>query len=407
MIEKTQIQRWVEKGIINQEQAERIQTDIIQFKKERSSNRFITAISTIGAILLGVGVILFMASNWEKIPDFVKVIMLLGSTLGSYGIGYFLKYKQESFPKVGASLIFLSTLLFGATLFLIAQMYHSSANAHWLVLIWLVCILPVVYLFEFVPVAGLTVLLFFIWIWLYFFSRNDDFIFARYISSLPVTYLVSGLALFAIGGLHYLSQNYTRIARIYRIAGLKAGLVSLFLLSFETFSKTSKYSLENGLDANFSRTLLVGFVIFSLIAVVLSLVNTFFNPAKSDNPYIEGGVSAGLSLLALIVFFFPTSTVLYTVLFNLILLGVIIVLLYEGYHREDMRLVNLGIFWLEALIVVRYFDFFWDLLPRSLFFMVGGIVLIFASVMLEKKRRKLKKRFDANITVENNLIFNG
>ena len=60
-----------------------------------------------------------------------------------------------------------------------------------------------------------------------------------------------------------------------------------------------------------------------------------------------------------------------------------------------MQIVNTGMFWLSALILVRYFDFFWDLLPRSLFFMVGGLILVLGGIALEKKRRQLKTKFAA------------
>ena len=68
-------------------------------------------------------------------------------------------------------------------------------------------------------------------------------------------------------------------------------------------------------------------------------------------------------------------------------------LLFVGYQREDMQIVNTGMFWLSVLIIVRYFDFFWGLLPRSLFFMVGGLVLVLGGIGLEKKRRQLKIKF--------------
>ena len=50
-------------------------------------------------------------------------------------------------------------------------------------------------------------------------------------------------------------------------------------------------------------------------------------------------------------------------------------------------------FWLGGLVLVRYFDFFWQLLPRSLFFLVGGLILVFGGMALEKKRRELRTQF--------------
>ena len=60
-----------------------------------------------------------------------------------------------------------------------------------------------------------------------------------------------------------------------------------------------------------------------------------------------------------------------------------------------MKLINLGGSWLSLFIVVKYFDFFWDLLSRSLFFMVGGLILVLGGIALERKRRQLKAQFSA------------
>ena len=115
MIKEKQSQEWLESGVINQEQANRMVTDVNQKSKEDRSNKFITAISTIGAILLGIGAILFVASNWRFLPNIIRVLILLGSTITAYFLGFLFKYEKKNLPKVGASLFFLGALLFGAS----------------------------------------------------------------------------------------------------------------------------------------------------------------------------------------------------------------------------------------------------------------------------------------------------
>jgi uncharacterized membrane protein len=366
--------------------------DTSQYKKEQSSNKLIIALSTIGAILLGAGVILFIASNWQQIPNIVKVLALLGSTAGSYYGGYVLKYRRQTLVKVGASLIFLGALLFGATIFLIAQMYHINANSHTLLLIWLIGIIPLVYALKTEPIAGLASLLFFIWIGLFVF-RNMSFESAsRDFFGLPILYLVSGILFFGIGGLHYLSDDLKAIARIYRIAGIKISMLALFLLTFRFFSgHYGEFNIREGLE--FSSQFTAGFIIFSILAIVFMAINLFFNPTKSETSILEGSIGLGLSTLALIFFFYPATTNIYIVLFNLILVGLILTILFIGYNREDMKLVNIGMTYLWILVIVRYCDFFWKLLPRSIFFMVGGLILVLGSIALERKRRQLKQRF--------------
>jgi uncharacterized membrane protein len=51
--------------------------------------------------------------------------------------------------------------------------------------------------------------------------------------------------------------------------------------------------------------------------------------------------------------------------------------------------VNLGFLTFALTILRLYFDTFWQLFDRSLFFMVGGLLVIALGWGLERKRRNL------------------
>jgi uncharacterized membrane protein len=386
MIDKDLIQRWLTNGTITQAQADPMLADLAAYKTERSSNKFVVAISTIGSLFIGIGAILFVAANWAALSNEMKVFILLGSTLGAYFAGYTLQYEKQTFPKVGASLIFLGALLFGATVFLTAQIYNVNANHHSLVLLWMVGVLPLVYAFASAPIAGLSALLFYLWIGLYIFRGLDSTHAFADVARWPILYLVSGVLLFAIGTWHYVSERLADVARTYRLAGIKVAMLSLFILTFKDFFKLS-------LNTVTSDQFTGGLLIFSVLALLLALGALYANPAKSSTNTLEHGLSLGLVVAALTVFWTKTPPDLTAILFNLIVVGLVFVLLYVGYNREDMKLVNIGMFWLGGLVLVRYFDFFWQLLPRSLFFLVGGLILVFGGMALEKKRRELRTQF--------------
>ena len=393
MTNEKQIQEWIESGTITQEQAQKMLADVDRKSKEERSNKFIVAISTIGAILLGIGAILFVASNWEEIPDLMKVVILLGSTFGAYYLGYLFKYDKKNLPKAGVSLFFLGALLFGASIFLVAQIYHINANAHSLVLIWLIGVLPLVYAFRSKPIAALSSLLFFIWIGLFIFRNGffDESIFFLF----PVIYLSAGTLLFSIGGLHYLKPQLIKIARIFRIAGIKIAMLSLFLLTFKFFSGyIDSYWFSNirALEG-VSSQLMTGIVLFSILSIIGLVINLLFNPSQSKTNSFENGTALGLLGFTLLFFFFPTESSVYTVIYNLLFAGLTLFLIYIGYQRSDIKIVNTGIFWLSIFILAKYFDFFWDLMDRSLFFIVGGLILVLGGIAMEKKRRQIKENF--------------
>ena len=394
MINQDQINQWLLEGTISQEQAQKMISDVTQKSEDERSNKFVVAISTIGSILLGIGAIFFIASNWDGIPDFFKIIILAGSTFGAYYLGYLFKYDKQNLPRVGASLFFLGALLFGASIFLIAQMYNVNANNHTLILIWLIGVLPLVYAFGSESIAALSALLFLTWIGLFIFRNGDvgEYVFF----SLPVIYLSSGLLLFGIGGLHYFAPAFQKIARMFRISGIKVAMLSLFLLTFEFFSKhhtESYYYGSSKMIENMTSQLTAGVVLFSVIAIIALVINLFFNPSHSETSPLENGTALGLIVFTLLFFFFPSSSVIYTIIYSLIFALLTLLFIYIGYKKADIKLVNMGTFWLSLFIIARYFDFFWDLMDRSLFFIIGGLILVLGGIALEKKRRQIKTQF--------------
>ncbi len=335
--EDERIKKWLTEGLINEEQAQKMLGDVAAHRKERSSDKLIGVMSTIGAVLLGIAVVLFVLSNWQALTTLTKVFVLVGGTCGVSYIGYVFAYGRQNFPKVGAALLVLGSLLFGATIFLLAQIYHIEANTHTLVLVWLAGILPLVYVLHSVPIAGLASLLLFLWIGLFVF-RDATLATSDWVA-LPVLYLVSGLLFFETGGLHYLSQRLGKVARIYRMASLKVVIASLFLLTFRFFSgHYERWSPRAG--AEISPQMGTAVVLVAVVAILIAVGNLLYNPSKSETWKVEGGVSLGLVALSLVFFFFPSPTNIYVVIFNLVIVGCLAILIAIGYRREDIKVVN-------------------------------------------------------------------
>jgi len=78
------------------------------------------------------------------------------------------------------------------------------------------------------------------------------------------------------------------------------------------------------------------------------------------------------------------------ILFALEIVGVVVL----GFMRRYPVYVNIGLLFFALDVIARYFDFFWELLPRSLFFILGGLLLLFGGILLERKRRKILSSFD-------------
>jgi len=378
MFDEDLILKWLDEGTIDHAQAEKMKEDLAEYKREHRSKKQIVAFSTIGAILIGLGAILFVASNWEKIGNTVKVLLLIGTTVSVHYAGYRLKYEQRKYPRLGSALIFLSALLFGASFFLIAQIYNINANNSTLVLIWILGVFPLVYGYRSAPIAGLCSLLFYLWVSLLYFERTD----LDKLISIWDIYLISGLSVYFLGVLHGLAEKVKHAETPFKFMGLEVTLFALFVHTFEL----GEYLVDKIVPAMYA---ILG-ILFLAVLLPKPLRERLKGFQADASISLVALLMAGITLTAV---YSPASEKTYMVLFNIIFLGLLTLLLYAGYSTENIGIVNTTMFWFVLLIFARYFDFFWELLPRSLFFMLGGLVLLAISVVLERKRREFKVQF--------------
>lgn len=92
-----------------------------------TQKRTVLIILTIAAVLVAAGVFSFIASNWQQMGKPLKIAVLVVSTLAMHLGGWFAAEKRE-YPKLGGSLYMLGTLLYGASIFLVGQIFNASSQ---------------------------------------------------------------------------------------------------------------------------------------------------------------------------------------------------------------------------------------------------------------------------------------
>ena len=96
-------------------------------ERAETQKRTVSIVVVIGAILVGAGIFSFIASNWDKMDKPVKLFIIVASMLVSYGAGWYLREKKD-LPKTGMALILLGSIIYGAGIFLVAQMFNIRAK---------------------------------------------------------------------------------------------------------------------------------------------------------------------------------------------------------------------------------------------------------------------------------------
>jgi len=112
-----------------------------------SQKRTISIIVTIGAVLIGAGIFSFIASNWQTMPNGLKVSTIIFFMLVAYSLGWYLKEYKDA-KKTGGALILLGSIIFGAGIFLIGQMFNIRTNWPDAFIIWMIGIICLAFAIE-------------------------------------------------------------------------------------------------------------------------------------------------------------------------------------------------------------------------------------------------------------------
>ena len=412
---RSDLSRWVEQGWVKREDMDAILKDAAS--SDRTSGSLPNLLALLGAVLVAAGALLFLAANWEGMGRVAKLAVLAAALWGAHAASYAaVRVKADQFAE---AMMLLSVALFGAGIMLIGQIYHLSADppagvllwalgaivAAWawpsqlaacaalvLISLWFTLAAPKsplpVYL-PFLPVwaAMLPPVLRMRWMGAYhvalasaawfvvvtlvmLMSANDaaaeDFL--RLGSALAALFLAAGSLLSGVASAVPFAVPLER----YALMGALAGVSLLALPSF--------HDGQAGGDPWWS-----GLAVLVLLAALGGAVIRW----RSAADRLALGAVALVAVAVACAMVPEEHGWLALAVLNLVLVAALIGLIAEGYRRDDRFVVNLGFVAFALTILRLYFDTFWLLFDRSLFFMVGGLLVIALGWGLERKRRHL------------------
>ena len=219
---KKMINRWLEKEIINQELANVMLKDIEEEKARKSRIKLNICIYTIATILIGIGVLAFISANDWLLKIFtdtpvLQIVVMLILTISSLFFGYKMAYETNKFPKLGHSMIFLSSLLIGGTYALTGQNYNINANNSGLCFLWMISIIPVAYVFKNFAINIVAIILYILGVIFYYLELsidNGD----TWTIFIPI---ILGVSFYTIGNIPAIVDKFEKFSLTYKIIGLK------------------------------------------------------------------------------------------------------------------------------------------------------------------------------------------
>ncbi len=159
-----EIDGWVRDGIITEPQGEEIAGRYgIDYRDPSRHSLGYHLVLILGYLFVGLAVITLVAANWEQVPRALRMGGLISLTLAINGVGLFHFVKGRSSTAVGA--FFLGGLCYGASIMLIAQIYHLGEHFPDGIFWWALGVLPVAILLESRLLMLLAFTLGTIWFW--------------------------------------------------------------------------------------------------------------------------------------------------------------------------------------------------------------------------------------------------
>ena len=132
---------WVERELISMDQARSIcRLYGVDFDDVRERSTAYRVLVVLGFLFIGLSLITVIGANWEAIPRGVRLAGMIALTAGTHGFA--LRRYSSAGQSAGAGLFMLGNVFYGASIILIAQVYHLGEHMPDGVFWWAIGSLP-------------------------------------------------------------------------------------------------------------------------------------------------------------------------------------------------------------------------------------------------------------------------
>jgi uncharacterized membrane protein len=406
---------WVNAGIISKDQAETIcaRYGVDYGNRVRHAYGY-QVLAGLGYLFIGLALITLISANWDTIPRGARMGGLVALTLAANLMGLH-KFKNEAETQATAW-FFLGSMFYGASIMLIAQIYHIDEHYPDGIFWWAMGVLPIAILMESSVILMLSLSLGFIW---FFVESSLDFYPALFPVFLAATAwqlsrgrqsyilflaLISGVAFWAEYAVAWIISEAPGFQPGPENIAVGAGLVILLHgLSKWLSHKKNLILVDYGalLGVWVLRFAIISLCVFSfkepwreLIAAPwkmpeLTIALSFFLSALAL--WLSYQAKAPIASTAAFVLLFMASllavieveNVKYVLLFqsvyNIALFAMGIWLIVRGIRNNISHYFYLGILTILAMGLLRYVDLIGDYLGATLLFGLFAAILLMAA----------------------------
>lgn len=138
----SEVRQWIEDGVIDRSQGENILSRYDTSLEDKGHQSFGYSILIGLAIFsMGLALLLLISHNWDEIPRAFRMLVLVALTLGLNGWG--IRCMAKGLIQIGKRWLFAGAISYGASIMLIAQIYHLGEHFPDGLFWWALGVLPV------------------------------------------------------------------------------------------------------------------------------------------------------------------------------------------------------------------------------------------------------------------------
>ncbi len=391
---------WVAEGLITEDQRQRL---LARYPPE--AVQAVGLLPLLGSILVGLSALSVVAANWQRLPTTVRLALLLGSLLAAYAGGeYFLRRGNR---RLGHGLVGLGLVAFGVSIILTSQLYQLVGYDVSGLLAWVLVGVLLSYVYTSQPLTLLPIVIgaavqtyctqalgTFSYATIGLVALGSGYRWWRRPDTLVASVLAVGLLwqaalwvalshakitwFFIPAMLVYAAGDWHRDRPASRaLQGPPLIAAYLFALGLALFGETDQY-------AGLLRPPVLAYLGALAAVFILSVAGKRQQGRLASLPdwllllpgfYLPGGLP--LAIATLVVLYAHAGSVL-----------------ARAHRSGDAEQLTLGTVLFVVATMVAYFKLTWAFLDKSLFFLIGGVLLLSLSWYL---RRRNAQRLAAGV----------
>ncbi len=391
-----ELKRFVELGIVDEGTYFRVENYYADERNLKDSiNNFFLVLAS---VLIGLGLVLVFAYNWEKLGRNVKSLIVILLLLFSQGVTFFVRFYNARQRLYEAASIF-QVLMVGTSIALVSQIYNISGEIDIFLLVWAILVTPIIYImktkftytvyqiialsyyFENLNASKASLLVYFILVLIAYYLMHPE----KILKALTIIFVLIAFSGFYLDLDMGWKLNLIYFITVFNIVYLRVDFLKrpaktavLGIIYFLTFKNYNIPTQNYYINVDFY----MGAVILSAL-ILFSVASIYKYKGKLRRDWV-------LSISQIIILFLFVPKNMY-IAYNLYFAFVAVFYLLDSIKVKNIGQMNFSMFLITFLVVSRFFDQEIPILPRAAIFIVLGAAILAMNIYYMKKRGKYEE----------------